>query len=81
MPRVSEILRIQYNEIISILLLENCWTTFRKVCFTAVYDPFAVLFVMVCIILNTLCMAVDHHNMSFEMDRILRSANFVSTTP
>lgn len=56
---------------------DNCWTVFRKLCFTTIYNPFSVLFVMICILLNTLCMALDHHDMSRELDGILRSANYV----
>lgn len=57
---------------------DNCWMEFRKMCFKIVYNPFSVLFVMVCIILNTLCMAFDQHNMSRDLEKILVSANYVS---
>lgn len=51
-----------------------------KIAFNIIYNPFAVLFVMICILLNTLTMALDHHDMSVELERILRAANYVSLT-
>lgn len=51
---------------------------FQRFVFYIIYNPFAVLFVMVCILLNTLTMALDHHMMDRELEQFLRCANYVS---
>lgn len=56
----------------------GCWSKFQRFFFFIIYNPYVVLFVIICIILNTLCMALDHHNMSIGLEKILRVANIVS---
>lgn len=46
--------------------------------FKIIYNPFVVLFVMICILMNTATMALDHHNMERELEMFLRTANYVS---
>jgi hypothetical protein len=45
-----------------------------------VLDAFVDLFITICIILNTLFMALDHHGQSSKMTRILTTGNYVFTT-
>lgn len=56
----------------------GCLSKFQRSVFYIIYNPYAVLFVIVCILLNTLFMAVDHHDMSPELYNILRFGNYVS---
>lgn len=44
-----------------------------------VFDPFADLFITLCIVVNTLFMALDQHNMDPGMDSALKNGNYVST--
>ncbi|CAF1515680.1 unnamed protein product, partial [Rotaria sordida] len=45
-----------------------------------VLDAFFDLFITICIILNTLFMALDHHGQSELMTRILILGNYIFTT-
>lgn len=42
-----------------------------------VFDPFVELFITLCIVVNTLFMALDHHEMDGGMEKILKSGNYV----
>ncbi|KAJ6641281.1 Sodium channel protein PaFPC1 [Pseudolycoriella hygida] len=55
----------------------GCWSKVQRFFFFIIYNPYVVLFVIICIILNTLCMALDHHNMSRELETTLRLANYI----
>ncbi|XP_021360506.1 sodium channel protein 1 brain-like isoform X2 [Mizuhopecten yessoensis] len=43
-------------------------------------DPLFDLFITVCIVLNTVFMAVEHHGMSDELKEVLRIANYIFTS-
>jgi voltage-gated sodium channel type II alpha len=43
-----------------------------------VFDPFVELFITLCIVVNTLFMALDHYEMNKDMERALKSGNYVS---
>jgi voltage-gated sodium channel type II alpha len=43
-----------------------------------VFDPFVELFITLCIVINTLFMALDHHNMDKGIEKILKTGNYVS---
>lgn len=45
-----------------------------------VMDPFADLTITMCIVLNTLFMALEHYNMTTEFEDMLQVGNLVSTT-
>ncbi|KAG9508996.1 Sodium channel protein type 10 subunit alpha, partial [Fragariocoptes setiger] len=45
-----------------------------------VFDPFMELFIIICIIINTLFMALDNDEISSELKSILESGNYVFTT-
>lgn len=42
-----------------------------------IYHPIGVKFIIVCIVLNTICMALDHHDEPLSLERCLRTANWV----
>lgn len=42
-----------------------------------VFDPFVELFITLCIVVNTLFMALDHHDMNREIEKVLKSGNYV----
>lgn len=46
-----------------------------------VFDPFMELFITLCIVVNTLFMAMDHHNMDKEFEAALQNGNYVSPVP
>lgn len=60
------------------LLGFKCLAGFQRCAFHMIYNPFSALAVMICILLNTLTMALDHHGMDREMEICLRWANYVS---
>ena len=43
-----------------------------------IFDPFVDLFVTLCIVVNTLFMALDHHDMDPSFAEILKNGNLVS---
>lgn len=45
-----------------------------------VMDPFADLTITMCIVLNTLFMALEHYNMTAEFEEMLQVGNLVRTT-
>lgn len=49
-------------------------------CWRLVFDPFFELFILICIIMNTLFMALDHHNMDRELERVLKKGNYVRSS-
>lgn len=59
-------------------IADRCCTKLQKKLFVIIYDPFAVLFVILCILLNTVTLALDHHGMSRDLEIVLRMANYVS---
>ncbi|XP_037874241.1 voltage-gated sodium channel alpha subunit isoform X48 [Bombyx mori] len=55
------------------------WLEFQKYVALLVFDPFVELFITLCIVVNTLFMALDHHNMDKDMDKALKSGNYFFT--
>lgn len=62
------------------LIWECCpaWMKFKKVVNLIVMDPFADLTVTICIVLNTLFMAMEHYPMSPNFSSMLSTGNLVS---
>lgn len=56
------------------------WLRFQEWVSFIVFDPFVELFITLCIVVNTLFMALDHHDMDKDMEKILKSGNYVSST-
>lgn len=62
-------------------LIWNCsplWIKFKKLIYVIVMDPFVDLTITICIILNTLFMAMEHHPMTVEFGNVLAVGNLVS---
>lgn len=55
----------------------TCWLMIQKYVALIVFDPFVELFITLCIVVNTLFMALDHHNMDPDLERALKSGNYV----
>lgn len=67
------------NLFVSLNLLDPGFLAkFQRFVFNVIYNPFAVLFVILCILLNTLFMALDHHAMSQDLEEVLTIGNYVS---
>ncbi|XP_055956481.1 sodium channel protein 1 brain [Patella vulgata] len=57
----------------------NPWVRFQGYIFRFVSDPLFDLFITLCIILNTVLMATEHHEMSTLTAEVIRIANYVFT--
>ncbi|XP_012272837.1 sodium channel protein para isoform X4 [Orussus abietinus] len=55
------------------------WLKFQEFVALVVFDPFVELFITLCIVVNTLFMALDHHEMDKDMERVLKSGNYFFT--
>lgn len=55
-----------------------CWLAIQKFVNLIVFDPFVELFITLCIVVNTLFMALDHHNMDKDLEKALKSGNYVT---
>ncbi|KAL0271720.1 UNVERIFIED_CONTAM: hypothetical protein PYX00_008718 [Menopon gallinae] len=55
------------------------WLKFQEFVALIVFDPFVELFITLCIVVNTLFMALDHHDMDRDMERALKSGNYFFT--
>lgn len=66
---------------IDVFCVWNCcpmWVKIQDFIALLVFDPFVELFITLCIVVNTLFMALDHHDMDSKMEKILKSGNYVS---
>ncbi|XP_038572598.1 sodium channel, voltage-gated, type I like, alpha b isoform X1 [Micropterus salmoides] len=55
------------------------WLKIKAVVSTVVMDPFVDLAITICIVLNTLFMAMEHYPMTTEFDNVLSVGNLVFT--
>ncbi|KAI8511058.1 Scn1ap [Branchiostoma belcheri] len=55
------------------------WDNFAHLCFLFICDPVMELFITLCIVLNTLFMAMDYHGKSANMEYILQQGNYAFT--
>ncbi|XP_073739126.1 sodium channel protein type 9 subunit alpha isoform X3 [Callorhinus ursinus] len=63
-------------------LIWNCspyWIKFKKLVYFIVMDPFVDLAITICIVLNTMFMAMEHHPMTDEFKNVLTVGNLVFT--
>ncbi|XP_073097701.1 sodium channel protein type 9 subunit alpha isoform X4 [Manis javanica] len=63
-------------------LIWNCspyWIKFKKIIYFIVMDPFVDLAITICIVLNTLFMAMEHHPMTEDFKNVLTVGNLVFT--
>ena len=54
------------------------WVKFAKAIEWFIMDAFIDLFITLCIVVNTIFMALDHNSMSLEFERTLKTGNYVS---
>lgn len=54
------------------------WLKIKEVVSTVVMDPFVDLTITICIVLNTLFMAMEHYPMTKEFDNVLSVGNLAS---
>ncbi|XP_031337062.1 sodium channel protein para isoform X6 [Photinus pyralis] len=81
-PTVKERLLATTMKMIDLLCVWDCcwpWLTFQKYVSLLVFDPFVELFITLCIVVNTLFMALDHHNMDKQLEKALKSGNYFFT--
>ena len=55
------------------------WIAVQQAVKIFILDPFVELFITICILLNTACMALDHEGIDEANERMLERANFVFT--
>nr|XP_054933091.1 sodium channel protein para-like isoform X3 [Dermacentor andersoni] len=55
------------------------WIRIQEILGLIVFDPFMELFITLCIVVNTLFMAMDHHNMDPDFDNVLKKGNYFFT--
>ncbi|KAK4323895.1 hypothetical protein Pmani_005447 [Petrolisthes manimaculis] len=55
------------------------WLKFQNLLHVIVHDAVFDLFIMICIILNTIFLAVEHHGMSDQLNKVLEVGNRVFT--
>ncbi|XP_037004239.2 sodium channel protein type 11 subunit alpha [Artibeus jamaicensis] len=55
------------------------WVCFKKALRTVMTDPFTELAITICIIVNTVFMSLEHHNMSERFSSMLKTGNLVFT--
>ena len=57
----------------------RCWVVFARFIELFITDAFVDMFITICIVVNTMFMALDHAGMSDEMTHTLKIGNYVST--
>ncbi|XP_057653303.1 sodium channel protein para isoform X4 [Diorhabda carinulata] len=81
-PTVKERLLAFVMRVIDIFCVWDCcgpWLVFQKFIALIVFDPFIELFITLCIVVNTLFMALDHHDMDRDLEKALKSGNYFFT--
>ncbi|XP_022915603.1 sodium channel protein para isoform X6 [Onthophagus taurus] len=81
-PTMKERLLANAIKIIDILCVWDCcwcWVQLQKFVSFIVFDPFVELFITLCIVVNTLFMALDHHDMNKDLEKALKSGNYFFT--
>ncbi|KAK0084025.1 hypothetical protein PV325_007766 [Microctonus aethiopoides] len=81
-PTMKEQLIAAFVRCIDIFCVWDCcwaWLKFQEWVALIVFDPFVELFITLCIVVNTLFMALDHHDMDKDMERVLKSGNYFFT--
>uniref|UniRef100_A0A3Q3WUG1 Sodium channel protein n=1 Tax=Mola mola TaxID=94237 RepID=A0A3Q3WUG1_MOLML len=57
----------------------GCWRRLKQCLYTIVMDPFVDLGITICIVLNTVFMAMEHYPMSEDFEELLNVGNLVFT--
>lgn len=80
-PTFKERMLENIMKFIDIMCVWDCcwlWLQLQKYVGLLVFDPFVELFITLCIVVNTLFMALDHHDMNPDLEKALKSGNYVS---
>lgn len=80
-PTFREKFKVWLLKFIDTFCVWDCgwpWLKFQQIIAFLVFDPFVELYITLCIVVNTLFMALDHHEMDTKMEYILNKANVVS---
>ncbi|XP_043259145.1 sodium channel protein para [Colletes gigas] len=81
-PRFKEKALAAMLRCIDIFCVWDCcwlWLEIKKYVSLVVFDPFVELFITLCIVVNTLFMALDHHDMDKDMEKVLKTGNYFFT--
>ncbi|XP_073830162.1 sodium voltage-gated channel paralytic isoform X3 [Musca autumnalis] len=81
-PTIKDIALEYILKGIEIFCVWDCcwvWLKFQEWVSFIVFDPFVELFITLCIVVNTMFMAMDHHDMNPELERVLKSGNYFFT--
>ena len=82
-PKVKERLISCCLKCVDILCVWDCcwcWVRIQELFALIVFDPFMELFITLCIVVNTLFMAMDHHDMDPDFEKVLNAGNYVRIT-
>ncbi|VVC31903.1 Voltage-gated Na+ ion channel, cytoplasmic domain,Ion transport domain [Cinara cedri] len=83
-PTFREKFQVWLLKFINTFCVWDCgwpWLKFQQIIAFLVFDPFVELYITLCIVVNTLFMALDHHKMDTDLEYILNKANvFFSAT-
>ncbi len=55
-----------------------CWHKFSHIVELFIMDAFVDLFITLCIVINTMFMAIDHAGMDKDLENTLKIGNYVS---
>ncbi len=80
-PRLKERLAAACCQLVDIMCVWDCCGAYVKLAeFLSfiIFDPFIDLFITLCIVINTLFMALDRHNMDQTTHDTLKLGNYVS---
>ncbi|KAG1669531.1 Sodium channel protein para [Nymphon striatum] len=81
-PKLAERLTAQMYRLIDIFCVWDCcwvWLRFQEVIALIVFDPFMELFITLCIVVNTLFLAMDHYGMNQVFVDLLKTGNLFFT--
>jgi len=81
-PRLKERISDFCIQCVDVMCVWDCCACYIKLAeFLSfiVFDPFVDLFITLCIVINTLFMALDHHDMDPGMDNTLQNGNYFFT--
>lgn len=75
----KDILRAKAMQLLFGWECSPCWYKFAHIVELFIMDAFVDLFITLCIVINTMFMALDHYGMSTNMESTLVTGNYVST--
>lgn len=75
----DRMIEMAHNGVETFCVWDCCrpWVKFQKVLSLIVFDPFVELFITLCIVVNTLFMALDHHGIKADLNAALKNGNYV----